>query len=346
MIEIIQPGFLTTVQDEGRNEYLAFGMPRAGTMDRYAARMSNLLCTNPLSAALLEMTISGGTYHFHADTRIAICGANADCLLNDSSCKQWAALDIKAGDCLQIGFATKGARIYLAVSGGIAVPVMMGSRSTYLSAGVGGYQGRALRAGDTLAIGEEMPGKRLPIKLPSRFVPEYTETICVRAMLGPQDDLFTREGVETLFSSVYTVTNESDRMGYRLIGPPIDHRDKPDIVSDGLGRGAIQVPGNKQPIIMMSDCGTTGGYAKIAAVISADMWKLAQAKPQDKIQFIHCNQEEAVTALREEQDRYLLVAEWVLNGSSGEVFHPRTSRKMNLWINNQKYAVEIEEVDV
>lgn len=366
MIRVIQPGLLTTVQDEGRSGYLAFGMPRAGVMDRYAARIANLLCGNPLGAAVLEMTIMGGGFCFETPARIAVCGAEMPLQLNNQPIATWAAVDVTAGDILEVGAAVTGCRSYLAIAGGIEVPLVMGSRSTYYRAGIGGFAGRALKAGDKLAIGEPAPFAAAPIRLPAGWIPQYSSQVEVRVMLGPQANLFSAAGLNTLLTTSYTVSNEADRMGYRLDGEKIEHLAGPDIVSDALTPGAIQVPGSGQPIVMMADCGTTGGYAKIATVIGADLAKLAQTKPQDCLTFVACSYEEAVQALRQELDRYRQVAEWTASGAGTTVTEaseateaqvippPQTmptslsqrqpGRKLRLHIGGKSYQVEIEEV--
>ncbi len=355
MILVLKPGMLTTVQDNGRKDYLAFGMPQAGVMDRYAARMANLLCGNPLSAAVLEMTVTGGAFRFEQACRIAVCGAAMPVLINEKFVKSWTAIDIEQGDTLEVGLVTEGCRSYLAVSGGLDVPVVMGSRSTYFHAAIGGIEGRPLRAGDKIAIAEAMPIQTQPVSIPRKYIPQYSKEIQLRVVLGPQDDLFTQPGIDTFFGSEFVITNEADRMGYRTEGAPIEHKDKADIVSDALVPGSIQVPGNGQPIIMMMDCGTTGGYAKIATVISPDLWKIAQAKPQDRIRFLACSDEDAIRALTEEQERYFNVAGLVAKGlelkeesenipKQAAPIQKTSAKKWRVHISGRAYNVEIEEV--
>ncbi len=352
MIKVIRPGLLTTVQDEGRTEFLAFGMPRAGVMDRYAARMANLLCGNPLGAAVLEMTLIGGSYRFSAAVRIAVCGAAMPLLLNGEAISAWTAVDVNPEDELEVGAAASGCRAYLAVAGGIEVPLVMGSRSTYYRAGIGGFAGRPLQIGDELPIGTPSPLTAAPIQLPAVWIPQYASQITVRVLPGPQAELFNESGWRTLLSTNYSISDEADRMGYRLEGEKIEHLSGPDIVSDALTPGAIQVPGSGQPIIMMTDCGTTGGYAKIATVIGPDLAMIGQAKPQDCLTFVECSYEQAVEALREEMDRYRQVAEWVARpinrpGHSAGISHQmkdHTGRRLKLTINGKFYEVEIEEV--
>ncbi len=344
MIAVVHPGMMTTVQDEGRWDYLAFGMPRAGVMDRYAARMANILCGNSTDKAVLEMTLMGGQYRFEKAGRIAICGAAMEAKINGRPIGLWQALDVQSGDELELGFAVSGCRSYLAIAGGIDVPVVMGSRATYTKAAVGGVSGRVLKPGDILQAGEaKLTGA--PLALPSEWIPQYTDTIELRVMAGPQDDLFEAGALSAMCAGDYKVTNDADRMGYRLEGPQLKHLGKADIVSDALCRGAVQVPGNGQPIIMMADCGTTGGYTKIATVIGPDFSRIAQAKPDDVIKFRLCSDEEAVNALREESLRYEQLAAQVAN-PAGQQTRPSVSagRAMNLVVNGQNYKVEITEV--
>lgn len=347
MIHVLKPGLLTTVQDDGRKDYLAFGLPRAGVMDRYAAGMANLLCGNPLRAAVLEMTITGGIFQFTQSCRISVCGAKMPVLLNDKPVDNWTAIDIVPNDIVEVGTIVNGCRSYLAVNGGVAVPVIMGSRSTYFRASIGGFEGRSLKTGDNLAIGESLPLQKAPARLPMELIPHYCRETSVRVILGPQKDLFSNQGIETFLASTYVVTNDADRMGYRTEGPLIEHKGKADIVSDALVPGSIQIPGNGQPIIMMVDCGTTGGYAKIATVIGADLWKIGQTKPQDRLRFVECKENEAIQALVEEQERYRIVAELVVTGVHEQSAKARQNKtkKFRVRILGRSYEVVCEEVN-
>ena len=341
MITVLQPGLMSTIQDEGRQDFLAYGLPMAGVMDRYAARMANLLCGNPLGAAVIEMTMLGGSFRIGRACRIALCGADMSPLLNGVSIENWSAVDVFPGDLLETGFAKKGCRSYLAVSGGITVPVIMGSRSTYTRAGIGGINGKALKADEQIPTGENLAIIGKPSRIEMSLIPEYPDHIKIRVLLGPQEELFTQEGISTFLKGEYKVSDEADRMGYRLEGPQINHVDKADIISDAVGRGAVQVPGNGQPIVMMADCGTTGGYAKIATVIGSDLWRLAQAKPQDSICFEQCTETEAIQALSQERAAYLTAGKSLSGTQATEI---NNARKMKLVISNKTYHVEIKEV--
>jgi antagonist of KipI len=305
MCTVMDPGFLSTVQDEGRIGYRAFGVPAAGVMDRYASVMANILAGNPRGAATLEMTLRGGRFRFARTEYVAVCGADMQGELNGNRIRNWSGFSIGANDELAFAYAVSGCRSYVAFRGGIDVPIVMGSRSTCLRARFGGFQGRALQAGDVLPIPRALaPASSEPVELASELVPRYTNKVRLRAMLGPQDDLFTADGIHTFFHGQYTVSARNDRMGYVLQGPRIAHKGGADIVSDALCPGAVQVPGDGTPIVLAADCQTTGGYAKIATVIGADLWRLAQTKAGDNVAFVQCNDEEAVAALLAERQHY------------------------------------------
>ncbi|MFL5272965.1 MAG: biotin-dependent carboxyltransferase family protein [Anaeromyxobacteraceae bacterium] len=302
MMTVLKPGPLTTVQDGGRRGYRAFGMPVAGAMDRLSFALANVLSGNPPGAAALEMTLLGATVRLEHDGYLAVCGADMGTTLDGEPVPNGSGFPARRGAELVCRSAATGCRAYLAVHGGIDVPTVLGSSSTYTRAAVGGFQGRALRSGDVLPVG---PAGASPPRgaraLPARLLPDCPRQLSLRVLLGPQEDHFLPEGVRTFLESAYAVSNRNDRMGYQLDGPAIGHRDKPDIVSDALCPGAIQVPGRGTPIVMMADCQTTGGYAKIATVIGPDLALLAQARFGDTVRFVACSEEEAVAALREER---------------------------------------------
>lgn len=301
VLEVLEPGMLTTVQDRGRYGYQRFGVPVSGGMDQFALRAANLLVGNDDGAACLELTVLGPRVRFLADTWIALTGADLAPQLNGQPLPRWQSVRVARDDVLSFGGAQDGMRAYLAVAGGLDVPVVMGSRSTYVKAGIGGFQGRALKAGDVLSALPPRSGfaeRKLPAGVEP---PVYGHEYEVRVVLGPQDSAFTREGIKTFLESRYVVSIQSDRMGYRLEGPPIQHVKGPDIVSDGTPLGAVQVPGNRLPIVLLADRGTTGGYTKIATVISVDISKLAQAMPGDSVRFRVVTLEQAHAILREQE---------------------------------------------
>jgi antagonist of KipI len=341
MITILTPGLFTTVQDGGRWGFQAYGMPVAGAMDRFAYNMANILVGNQPGTACLEMTVTGDAIRFETAAYVAICGADMQPALGGRAAAVWSAFPVAGGDTLACGYAIRGCRAYLAVRGGIDVPAVLGSRSTYTRAAVGGCDGRKLKAGDTLAIGRSDPADLRPLQLPDEYkTPIGQGDLVLRVLSGPQDDHFAAAGLDTLFSSAYTVTDEADRMGYRLDGPKIVHSGKADIVSDALPQGAIQVPGHGMPIIMMADRQTTGGYTKIGTVIGPDLALLAQAKPGDTVSLRRCSDEEAVAALRHERALYAAAAEWRASAlSRGQA----PGRRFTLTVNGQNYAIEIQE---
>lgn len=301
MIAVLKPGLLTTVQDAGRPGYRAFGLPVAGAMDRLAYELANLLAGNRPGAAALEMTLSGGAFRFDVAAYVAVCGADMQGTLGGTPVGANTAFPVLAASELVFAGARSGARAYLAVRGGIDVPPVLGSRSTYVRAGVGGFGGRALRTGDALRIGDRGGPAPAARSLPATLHPAVGGAITLRAVPGPQDDHFTPTARGLFFGSEYRVTNQNDRMGYRLEGALLQHVRGPDIVSDALVPGAVQIPGSGTPIVMMADAQTTGGYAKIATVIGPDLRRLAQAKTGDVVRFESCTPKEAVKALRQEK---------------------------------------------
>ena len=299
-LRVVEPGLLTTVQDLGRYGYQRFGVPVSGAMDDFALRAANLMVGNEEGAGALELTVLGPTIVIESDTSIAITGGDLSPALDGEPVPLWETINVPAGSRLSFGGARDGLRSWLAVAGGIDVPMVMGSRSTYVRGGIGGLQGRALSAGDTLSTlspsGGVDVGRRLPEDFPA---PSYGNSHQLRFVPGPQDEAFTEDAVSTLLGSIYSVSMDQDRMGCRLEGPALKHRSGPDIVSDGSPLGAVQVPGDGTPIVLLADRGTTGGYTKIATVIGADVGLLAQAMPGDEVTFSAVSVEDAQSVLRE-----------------------------------------------
>lgn len=344
MITVLSAGFFTTVQDEGRWGYQAFGVSISGAMDRQSYRLANILAGNKSNTAALEMTLKGDTLKFEQDAHAAICGADMQATLNGQSVANWSSFFVPAGSELVFGFAVDGCRTYVAVNGGFDVPLVLGSRATHTRAALGGYKGRKLASGDVLTIGKDAQLGGSTCVLPERFQSLYGSSIVLRVLPGPQDDLFTPEGLATFFSSNYEISNEADRMGYRLEGPVIAHRAKPDIISDALCQGAIQVPGHGMPIVMMADRQTTGGYTKIGTVIGPDLAIMAQAKPEDSVTFRQVTDEEAVAALRAETDRCSAAEAWrkeVVTAQATRIVAP--TRCFRVTVNGTPYSVEISE---
>ena len=284
-ITVLNPGLLTTVQDQGRIGYQQFGVSVSGVMDPRSASLANILVGNDEKEAVLECTMMGPHLQFNQANCIAITGGDLMPTLDGKPIPNYTAVKVEAGQVLKFTMPKTGCRAFIAFAGGLDIPEVMGSRSTYMKAKIGGVEGRKLAKDDV--IGFRAPKAELKNmnfrSMASEFVPrkEYT----VRVVLGPQDDYFTDAGIQTFLSEVYSVTAEFDRMGCRLEGAVIQHKEGGDIISDGIACGAIQVPSSGQPIIMLGDRQTTGGYTKIANVISADFRILAQLKQGDKVRF-------------------------------------------------------------
>jgi antagonist of KipI len=338
VLEIITPGLLTTIQDRGRHGYQAFGMPVAGAMDDYALRTANILVGNPEGTAALELTLLGPHLKVLTPVKLALTGADLGAEINGEEFPRWQTVAVRAGDEITFTAVKDGCRAYLAVAGGLDVPEVMGSRSTYLRGKIGGLSGRALKAGDIIATCSSR-NKNVPTgtRLAPTLLPEYQAQIILRVILGPQEDHFTSAGRDTFLSSEYAVTTEADRMGYRLEGPKIEHAAGADIISDGIPLGAVQVPGHGLPIIMLADRQTTGGYPKIATVCSVDLSSIGQAKPGDKIRFETITREESIQLLKK---REAALEEWAgsLPETSGRTWHFR------IGIGGQTFTTQVEEV--
>ncbi len=283
MIEIISAGILSTVQDLGRFGVMKNGFTQSGVMDTYSTKIANKLCKNDINTPVIEMTMFGITAKFIGEHVFAISGGIFDISLNNKPIRTNKAYIAKDGDILSIKSAKQGLRCYLAVAGGFDVPLFMGSAATNLKIKVGGFNGRKLKAGDILKIGKADKIKNIE----KRELPEniYNNTVKVRVVLGPQDDMFSENDLLLFSKQQYTVTSDLDRMGIRLWGIALRGKEKLEIISDAITFGSIQITNSGMPIILMADHQTTGGYAKIATVISADLPKLAQVKPKDKISF-------------------------------------------------------------
>lgn len=287
-IIVRKPGLLTTVQDTGRFGYQAYGMPVSGAMDLYSLKTANYLVGNNENEACLELTASGPEIEFDSDTFIAICGADMRANLNGLSIEMYQTLKVQKGDILSFKALQAGFRTYISFAGGIDVPIIMNSKSTYLRGNIGGYKGRQLKKGDIISLGSIQ--KDINIKhIDKKKLPVYNDQFTARIIPGPEADHFTVKGLSDFLYSEFTISDLSDRMGYRLKGEKIEHKTTADIISSGVAFGTIQVPAHGEPIIMMADRQTTGGYTRIANVISEDLAKIAQLKPGDKISFKEVN---------------------------------------------------------
>lgn len=295
MIEVIKPGMLTTVQDLGRIGFQQYGMVVSGAMDSFAFQVGNVLVGNEMNEVGLEITMIGPVLRTQCDRIICITGANLQPMIENRPIPMWQSVVWRRGEILHFAGGIEGARAYIAVAGGLDLPEVMESRSTYLTGKLGGYQGRALQSGDRLK-GKDINRPPLQVigsKLSSRLIPAYSREPVIRVILGPHQDYFTSEGIEMFLSSKYQVTPLSNRMGIRLHGEPIIHTDRADIFSCAVTFGTIQVPADGQPIILMADRQTTGGYTQIAIVISVDLPLVAQLLPGNQLSFQAIYVEEA-----------------------------------------------------
>ncbi|WP_299824708.1 biotin-dependent carboxyltransferase family protein [uncultured Pontibacter sp.] len=319
-IKVIKPGMLTTVQDLGRHGHQQEGVIVGGAMDTLALRIANLLVGNPENMASLEITLQGPTLYFEQDQLVALTGANIAASINNQSVRMWRPLLVRAGSTLVMRNVKEGCRAYLAVSGGIAVPAVLGSTSTYLRAGFGGFKGRAVEAEDVLPVSNaSIKGAKLADYLAAAAIgawfsqpnwtlePQsymvYEESPLIRAMPGPEHGLFSESSREIFWQSNYQVTSQSDRMGYRLAGQVLQLETPKELLSSAVTFGTVQVPPQGLPIILMADCQTTGGYPRIAQVIAADLPKLAQVQPGKSIRFKEVSLPEAhALYLKQEAD--------------------------------------------
>jgi antagonist of KipI len=315
-VRILEGGLLTTVQDLGRYGYQKVGVTPSGAMDALSHRVANILVDNPEDAATLEITLKGPAIEFTSDALIALCGAQLPAQVSGVELPRARAIALRQGSVLTFGAATAGCRAYLSVAGGISVPAIMGSRSTYLRAAIGGHEGRALRAGDQLVIGEASvlatnatrqalsDDDPLPFALSGRFVDDDDPRLAftprpIRCVPGPHFDAFDEGDKRTFFASPYRVSTEADRMGYRLSGPLLSSAQGRELVSSAVTTGAVQVPPGGEPIVLMADRQTTGGYPVVAQVITADLPVLAQMKPGAELSFSKVSVADAQDALRQ-----------------------------------------------
>ncbi len=283
----------TTIQDLGRYGYQSQGISVSGAMDVRSFKIANLLLDNPENEAELEICLIGPTLKFTSATIIAITGGDFSPTINGKPAPLYTAIYVEKDDVLKFASARTGSRCYVAFSSYLDVPVVMGSRSTNMKSKTGGYHGRPLREDDY--VGFRIKRRYLPFFLSRHLEPQkFDETAeTLRVVMGPQTDMFTRQGLDTFLSGEFTVTSDFDRMGCRLDGPFVSTKNGSDIISDGIAFGAVQVPSHGKPIIMLSDRQTTGGYAKIATVASVDIPKLVQRKTDHKIRFEAITVEEA-----------------------------------------------------
>jgi biotin-dependent carboxylase-like uncharacterized protein len=303
--EVQEPGILTTIQDLGRYGFSQFGVPPSGALDPFSSRVGNLLVGNREGEASIEITVMGLKLKALREAVIAVTGGDLSPTLNGEPLEMWRTHLLVEGDIINFKKVRAGCRAYLATSGGLILPEVMGSRSTYLSGKFGGLEGRALKKGDILFAPDiRSPLSQLGFRFPGDWIPQFYKEALLKVIPGPQDHHFTEKGLQTLSSSFYQVTPRCDRMGVRLDGPQIERQSEVEesIISEGLIAGAIQVPGDGKPIIILTEL-VTGGYTKIATVISTDLSKVAQLKPGDRVRFAPVSVEEAHRIFREEEKR-------------------------------------------
>lgn len=306
-ISVRQPGLSTTIQDAGRFGHYAIGMPPSGAMDLFSYEVGNYLVGNKADAAGLEITYFGPELEFTDDAVIAVTGADMPPKVNGNPVPVWAAFRVKSGDVLSFDYLKNGARSYLSIAGGIDVPVFLGSRSTYTLIGLGGHEGRILRAGDTLQLGEAFnAAARVGKTVPEKHIPAYASHAELRVIIGLCSYRLTSESKEAFLDTDWTVTPDANRIGYRYCGGELQFverkqpagagSDPANVVDLGYPVGSIQVPGGVEPIVLTNDAVTAGGYATIGAVISVDRDLLAQTKTNDRTRFRSVNLQEALDA--------------------------------------------------
>jgi allophanate hydrolase len=302
ILRVKSPGLHTTVQDLGRDGFADVGVPPSGALDAMALRLANALVGNEPDAAALEILVSGPALEVIAESaHVAFVGGTAGMSVQDAHHRSIAAgrsVHLKKGDVVKLGMLARTSCGYLAVEGGINVPRVLGSASTYTRGTLGGFEGRPLRAGDVLQ-GIDSKSEREELQLAAPLDAEFDAPI--RVVLGPQDDHFTGAAIEEFLAGIYIVSAQADRMGFRLEGPVLAHTHGYNIVSDGIVSGSIQVPGSGQPIVLMRDYQTIGGYPKIATVVSPDISRLGRRSPGAKVRFAKMSRDEAEAIYREEQ---------------------------------------------
>jgi antagonist of KipI len=309
-VTVIKPGMLTTVQDLGRWGLQARGVPVAGPMDPWSHRLANALVGNGRAAATLEITLLGPELEFEDERLAAVAGAEFEIVVDGRPAPWNTPFLIPGGSRLRFGRREQGVRAYLAIAGGIAVTPVLGSRATHVVSGLGGFAGRPLKIGDRLPLGDEVTGRGPAPALESPMLPFPAGEATVRVLPGPQDDYFAGDALDALQSGPYVIAQNSDRMGFRLAGPVLAHARGADIISDATPLGVLQVPASGQPILLMADRPTAGGYPKIATVISADMAVAGQLSPGDSIVFRVCTMREAMAALIAQERFVMAVESW------------------------------------
>jgi biotin-dependent carboxylase-like uncharacterized protein len=309
VLHVVKPGLLTTIQDRGRWGYQSYGVPVAGPMDQISHRIANAIVGNHAAAATLEITLIGPELEFEDERAVAISGALFELTLDGQPVPLNQPIVVAAGSRLRFGRRVRSARAYLAVEGGFDVPSVFESRATHVTSGMGGIDGRALSTGDRLPLGPRHR-TRTTARVDVRSLVELWSGPHprLRVMPGPNQESFTSDALDILQSAPYSIGTNSDRMGFRLEGPLLTPTRGGDIISDATPLGALQVPSSGQPILLMADRQTTGGYPKIATVISADISRAGQLAPGDTLSFALSSARDALAALVA-QERLLMAVE-------------------------------------
>ena len=301
MIKVLVPGLFTTVQDLGREGFGPMGVSPSGAADPISLRLGNRLVGNNEDAPALEMTLLGGTFCFPEGAVAALTGSDFEADLDDNPVELWTSIEAQPGQTLRLGATRSGARCYLCVQGGIDVKHFLGSASTHVLTGLGGLNGRPLRKGDVLKIGPTTASFRNRAIAP-RVIERLSRRTVLRVTMGPQSNWFPESSLRMFYTGAYRVAEESDRMGLRLEGSPIPARSGRQMITEGVSLGAVQIPPGGRPIILFVDLQTTGGYPKIANVISADIHRVGQLRPRDEIRFERVELETARSLLREQEE--------------------------------------------
>lgn len=301
-IRILKPGMLTTIQDMGRYGYQKYGISVSGAMDSYSLQLANILVGNDRNEACIEVTMVGPTIEFISDSVFAVTGANFPLKVNGCSIPMNQSVKAQSGDILELNVAEDGVRGYIAFAGGIQVAPILGSKSTYIKAKIGGITGMALKD-EVIDIGtSEFKSKQMR-RLPKEYIANNLENSIARVIMGPDESRFTNEGIQNFFGGRFILTQHCDRMGYRFSGPKIQHLKGADIISSGIAMGTIQITPDGNPILMMADRQTSGGYTRIATVISIDIPVVSQLRPGSSLEFKEVDIETAHFLLCERENK-------------------------------------------
>lgn len=339
-IRILKAGIFSTIQDSGRFGHQAKGISVSGAMDQLSLKIANILVGNDENMPCIEMTIKGDKILFESDALIALTGSDMAFKINGYEININRTLFVNKGDVLDSDFSKAGKYAYLSIRGGFKVESILGSASTFLRASIGGYEGRKLAKDDILLCPDLELSMSKMVMVNSEILDMIYFQRKIRFVYGSERDRFTEDGIKTFLNSTYTIQNDSDRMGYRFTGDEVEHVTDGDIISGGINFGSIQVPGNGQPIVMMADRQTTGGYTKIGQVILADLPMLSQKKPQEIVEFEPVSVEDAIESWKKVNKA---IEEWK-NSLDYGYYNINEVRRFNLAFNNKAFNVKVVEV--